>query len=80
MKSPYLIASGISALLAAAAPALAFDPIVVIGGLAPVIHPGGGTQEVLATSAQTGGLFGIVTASDASAANCHIPEVGRAVS
>jgi len=36
----------------------------VIGGQAPVIHPGGGRQEVLATSAQTGGLFDMVTAVD----------------
>ena len=67
MKSRYLIASGVFALLVAAAPALAFEPIVVIGGQAPVIHPGGGVQEVLATAAQTGGLFGLVTAADASA-------------
>ncbi len=48
------------AVLAAAGPALAFDPIVVVGGQAPVIHPGGGTQEVLATRSQTGGQFGAI--------------------
>ena len=47
-------------LLVAAAPAWAFEPIMVIGGQAPVIHPGGGTQEVLATRSQTGGQFSAI--------------------
>ena len=67
MRVSSLIASGVVALLAAAAPALAFEPIVVIGGQAPVIHPGGGLQEVLATAAQTDGQFGMHTISDATA-------------
>ncbi|MEO8242734.1 MAG: cupin domain-containing protein [bacterium] len=64
MTHRFLIASAALTLLGATAPALAFDPIVVIGGQAPMIHPGGGAQEVLATKAQTGGVFGIVTTVD----------------
>jgi mannose-6-phosphate isomerase-like protein (cupin superfamily) len=67
VRSIPLIASGAFALLAATAPALAFEPIVVIGGQAPVIHPGGGTQEILATAAQTDGQFGMITTLDAEA-------------
>jgi mannose-6-phosphate isomerase-like protein (cupin superfamily) len=63
MTHRILIASA-ALLFGAAAPALAFDPIVVIGGQAPVIHPGGGTQEVLATKAQTDGKFGSTTTTD----------------
>ena len=69
MKKGYLITSGVFALLTAAAPALAFDPIVVIGGQAPVIHPGGGTMEVLATKAQTDGVFGMVTTAGVDTAD-----------
>jgi mannose-6-phosphate isomerase-like protein (cupin superfamily) len=64
MKS--FIACTVLPLLAAAAPALAFDPIISIGGQHLVIHPGGGTQEVLATSAQTGGAFAMTVTSDAA--------------
>ncbi len=55
--------------LMAAAPALAFDPIVVIGGQVPAIQMGGGAQEVLATKAQTDGMFGILTTADTAAGN-----------
>ena len=42
----------------------AFEPVIAIGGQAPVIHPGGGLQEVLATTAQTDGKFGMTTTTD----------------
>lgn len=50
--------------LGSATSALAFDPIVSIGGQRPVIHPGGGHQEVLATKEQTGGRFGMTVTTD----------------
>ena len=65
MRSIPLIASGAFALLAATAPAFAFEPIVVIGGQAPVIHPAGVAHEVLATAAQTDGQLGMHIAVDA---------------
>ena len=59
-----LLACGLFPLLAIATPALAFDPVVLIGGQAPVIHPGGGTQEVLVSKEQTDGKFGATTTND----------------
>lgn len=51
-----------AALLAACAlPALAFEPIISIGGQHPVIRPNGAMDEVLATQEQTDGLLGILT-------------------
>ena len=56
-------------LLVAAAPAWAFEPIVVIGGQVPALQMGGGAQEVLATKAQTDGMFGVLTTADTAAGN-----------
>lgn len=64
MKREIWMTSAMLAFGAMSAPALAFDPIVVIDGQARVIHPGGGTQEVLATRAGTDGKFGATTTSD----------------
>ena len=69
MQQGYWKAGAVVALGMLAGPALAFDPIVVIGGQAPVIHPGGGTMEVVATKAQTDGVFGMVTTADAQTAD-----------
>lgn len=54
--------SGALALVMAAGmlPAQAFEPIVSPGGSHRVIHPGGGTAEILATREQTGGQFSAV--------------------
>jgi mannose-6-phosphate isomerase-like protein (cupin superfamily) len=58
-------AAGAAALLAIlTTQALAFEPIISIGGHRPVIHPGGGQQEVLATRGQTDGKFGMTITSD----------------
>lgn len=43
-----------------AGPALAFEPVISIGGKAIIIHPGEGTQQLLATRAQTGGQFSAI--------------------
>ncbi len=51
-------------LTASGSAALAFEPIVSIGGQHTVIHPGGGHQEVLATKEQTDGKFGMTTTTD----------------
>ena len=64
-----LLSCGLIPLLATASPALAFDPIITIGGKAMVIHPGGGTFEVLATKEQSGGEFGVITTSDTEPGN-----------
>lgn len=60
MKTTLLGAAVLCALAIAASPALAFDPIISIAGQVPVIHPGGGTQQLLATGAQTGGQFSAI--------------------
>lgn len=69
MKITLLGAAALCALAIAATPALAFDPIISIAGQVPVIHPGGGTMEVLATKEQSGGAFGVITATDTDPAN-----------
>lgn len=65
MRSIPLIASGAFALLTATAPALAFEPIVVIGGTVPPLKSSG--QEILATALQSDGEFGISTVTDTEA-------------
>lgn len=64
MKTTLLGAAGFCALVTATTPAFAFDPIISMVGQVPVIHPGGGTMEVLATKEQSGGAFGVITGRD----------------
>ena len=66
MRSSPLIASGVFALLTAAAPAFAFEPIVVIGGEAPTDLLVG-SEQLLATAAQSDGEFGINITHDTAA-------------
>lgn len=42
----------------------AFEPIISLGGEHRTIHPGGATDEILATREQTGGHFGILTVAN----------------
>lgn len=57
MKIISILAAGLVPLLALASPAVAFEPIIALGGQAEVIHPAGGTMEVLAIKDQTGSPF-----------------------
>ena len=41
--------------------ALAFEPIISLGGQHTIIHPNGDTDEVLATREQTDGQLGVIT-------------------
>lgn len=60
MKISTLAACGMVPILLLASPGFAFEPIVSIAGQVPVIHPGEGTQQLLATRAQTGGQFSAI--------------------
>ena len=75
MKLSPILAFGLVPFLAAVQPALAFEPIVVMGG-ANIIHPVGatinlaeGSQEVLATGQQTDGQISILIGNDAAGTN-----------
>ena len=61
-----------------AAPAVAFEPIISIGGQHRIIRPHGESDEVLATAEQTDGKYGVITLSDVAAGGGPGPAIVNA--